>query len=91
MYTWALFKDCKVTEIIFGSKSQLYYFQLITKKNAGWPIIHPPNRIIHPKKKAPHVRGLSILDQDPQTLISTSTPLGSSIFIKASTVLEELE
>ena len=44
-----------------------------------------------PKKKAPHVRGLSILDQDPQTLISTSTPLGSSIFIKASTVLEELE
>lgn len=35
MYTWALFKDCKVTEIIFGSKSQLHYFQLITKK------IHP--------------------------------------------------
>ncbi|AMQ55861.1 hypothetical protein AO498_05522 [Algoriphagus sanaruensis] len=26
-----------------------------------------------------------------QTLISTSTPLGSSIFIKASTVFEELE
>lgn len=51
MYTWALFKDCKVTEIIFGSKSQLYYFQLITKKNERLPIIHPPNRIIHPKKK----------------------------------------
>jgi hypothetical protein len=33
MYTWALFKDCKVTEIIFGRKSQLHYFQLITKKN----------------------------------------------------------
>jgi hypothetical protein len=46
---------------------------------------------LKPKKKAPHMQGLSILDQDPQTLISTSTPLGSSIFIKASTVLEELE
>lgn len=91
MYTWALFKDCKVTEIIFGSKSQLHYFQLITKKNAGWSIFHHLNQIIQPKKKAPHKRGRSILDQDPQTLISTSTPLGSSIFIKASTVLEELE
>ena len=91
MYTWALFKDCKVTEIIFGSKSQLYYFQLITKKNEGRPIFYLPNQIIQPKKKAPYERGLSILDQDPQTLISTSTPLGSSIFIKASTVLEELE
>ena len=43
------------------------------------------------KKKAPHMRGLCILNQDTQTLISTSTPLGSSIFIKASTVFEELE
>jgi hypothetical protein len=57
---------------------------------AGRSFIHQTGPI-HPKKKAPHVRGLSILDQDPQTLISTSTPLGSSIFIKASTVLEELE
>ena len=57
MYTWALFKDCKVTEIIFGSKSQLYYFQLITKKNEVWPIFHPPNRIIQPQKKGPACAG----------------------------------
>lgn len=90
MYTWALFKDCKVTEIIFGSKSQLYYFQLITKKmKADRSFIHQTESS-NPKKK-PRMRGFFILDQDPQTLISTSTPLGSSIFIKASTVLEELE
>lgn len=89
MYTWALFKDCKVTEIIFGSKSQLHYFQLITKK------IRPSDTFgtsppLKKQKKGP-VRGLSLNNQGPQTLISTSTPLGSSIFIKASTVLEELE
>ena len=53
MYTWALFKDCKVTEIIFGSKSQLHYFQLITKKNGYWPILHPPNPYLLTKKKGP--------------------------------------
>jgi hypothetical protein len=57
---------------------------------AGRSFIHQTESS-DPKKKAPLLRGLSILDQDPQTLISTSTPLGSSIFIKASTVLEELE
>jgi hypothetical protein len=46
---------------------------------------------IQSKKKPRTLRGLCILSQDPQTLISTSTPLGSSIFINASTVLEELE
>ncbi len=46
---------------------------------------------LNPKKKTPHWRGLFIFDEATQTLISTSTPLGSSIFIKASTVLEELE
>jgi len=50
MYTWALFKDCKVTEIIFGSKSQLYYFQLITKKYRQLPISAPTNPQLQTKK-----------------------------------------
>ena len=57
MYTWALFKDCKVTEIIFGSKSQLHYFQLITKKY-GRLQAHPPKLSPAIQKKAPHERGL---------------------------------
>ncbi len=91
MYTWALFKDCKVTEIIFGSKSQLHYFQLITKKIL--PIAYFGTRPApNTQKKAPLNCGAFFLrNQGPQTLISTSTPLGSSIFINASTVLEELE
>ena len=91
MYTWALFKDCKVTEIIFGSKSQLHYFQLITKKIRPLAVFGTRSTL-KTQKMAPHERGLFFLpNQGPQTLISTSTPLGSSIFINASTVLEELE
>ena len=91
MYTWALFKDCKVTEIIFGSKSQLHNFQLITKKNPPascfWNKVYSKNT-----KKGPAMSGAFLLPmKGPQTLISTSTPLGSSIFINASTVLEEFE
>jgi hypothetical protein len=52
-------------------------------------ILHTP--FSDTKKKARITAGLFILNQVPQTLISTSTPLGSSIFINASTVLEELE
>jgi len=90
MYTWALFKDCKVTEIIFGSKSQLYYFQLITKKYRQLQISVPSNPLLN--KKGPAWAGpFKFINKASQTLISTSTPLGSSIFIKASTVLEELE
>ena len=91
MYTWALFKDCKVTEIIFGSKSQLHYFQLITKKY-GQLQAHPPKLSPSIQKKTPQWAGpFKFINKAGQTLISTSTPLGSSIFIKASTVLEELE
>ena len=50
MYTWALFKDCKVTEIIFGSKSQLHYFQLITKKYGQLPILPPINPLLYKKR-----------------------------------------
>jgi hypothetical protein len=43
-------------------------------------------------KKGPAWAGpFKFINKAGQTLISTSTPLGSSIFIKASTVLEELE
>jgi hypothetical protein len=55
MYTWALFKDCKVTEIIFGSKSQLHYFQLITKKYGQLLISVPSNPL--PDKKRPRMGG----------------------------------
>ena len=90
MYTWALFKDCKVTEIIFGSKSQLHYFQLITKKY-GQLQTHP-TKLSPSIQKKPRMAGpFKFINKAGQTLISTSTPLGSSIFIKASTVLEELE
>jgi len=57
MYTWALFKDCKVKEIIFGSKSQLHYFQLITKKYGQLQAL-PPKLSPSVQKKAPHGRGL---------------------------------
>lgn len=91
MYTWALFKDCKVTEIIFGSKSQLYYFQLITKKILSLDYFRTKSSL-KPQKKGPaHCGAFFLTNQGTQTLISTSTPLGSSIFINASTVLEELE
>jgi hypothetical protein len=55
MYTWALFKDCKVTEIMFGSKSQLHYFQLITKKYEQLPISTPIGT--NPYKKRPRLGG----------------------------------
>jgi hypothetical protein len=91
MYTWALFKDCKVTEIIFGSKSQLHYFQLITKKIRPSATFGTTPSLNTQKKGLAKMRAFFLNNQGPQTLISTSTPLGSSIFIKASTVLEELE
>jgi len=57
MYTWALFKDCKVTEIIFGSKSQLYYFQLITKKNRRPDTFGTKPSLSTQKRKAPQHAG----------------------------------
>jgi hypothetical protein len=59
-------------------------------------VLTPPLSIAQiPASKKPHRSklrwGLSYFKLLPQTLISTSTPLGSSSFIRASTVFDEVE
>ena len=78
----------EIEEPYYGSSSSI-------SATAATSISSPPTReLTHKKSPRPFPRPGAFLYQSgvpDQTLISTSTPLGSSSFIRASTVFDEVE